>query len=379
MRTDSQYIWGYAPLIIIEEDLKRSRKFQTFRSYLENSDKAYVEGLMKTYLDEKKWIQNIKVNYKEDIKIIEDRVNHFHNSLKALAKLFKSHSKYEVTKEGLIFKKEKINLIWFFNKQKNQFLKDFENLLKIKKEFDNKKYSGKFFADLDYSVRFRPKNIDYISLYNFKPDLSDFIQSCMKIFSKIFYEDFKYFYLDGAGSKGTEKVFWDDLDQSGFFRFYIPSLNFKTHIDEIEKDEASFEEKVLPFLENRIRKFERDEHASSNFSYVYVLSNKSYPNTYKIGSTSGSPKQRAVDLSTTGVLHPFKVAFQIKIKNAEYYEFKIHKLLDNCRVKGNREFFELELDKIKDFLNQVLDISEGGDKKINYQTLKKRLKFNNPS
>ena len=163
------------------------------------------------------------------------------------------------------------------------------------------------------------------------------------------------------------------MDETGFFRLDIPTLNPDIHISEIEKDEVLFEKQILPFLENRIRKFEREDHATSNFSYVYVLSNKSYPNTYKIGSTSGSPKQRAVDLSTTGVLHPFKVAFQIKIKNAEYYEFKTHKILNNFRVKNNREFFELDLDKIKDCLNQILYLSKEGEIELSFEEMKKKI------
>jgi hypothetical protein len=373
MKSDNQYLFAYETLMNVQGNLRRSGKFKTYKSFLENSDRAYVDSLMKSYIEEKKWIQNIKANYKNEVKYIEDKVKDFHNSLKKLAELFKNYTKYEITNEGFILKKKKLNLIWLSNEKKNQFLNDFEDLLKKNKEFDNKIYSNKYFRNNDYGVKFRPENLEYVSLHEFKNELSNFVSSCMDVFSKIFPERFKYLYLDGAGSQGTERVFWKEMDETGFFRLDIPTLNPDIHISEIEKDEVLFEKQILPFLENRIRKFEREDHATSNFSYVYVLSNKSYPNTYKIGSTSGSPKQRAVDLSTTGVLHPFKVAFQIKIKNAEYYEFKTHKILNNFRVKNNREFFELDLDKIKDCLNQILYLSKEGEIELSFEEMKKKI------
>ena len=82
---------------------------------------------------------------------------------------------------------------------------------------------------------------------------------------------------------------------------------------------------------------------------------------------------RAAELSSTGVLHPFKVSFQIQLKNAEYYELKIHKILDSYRVKNNREFFEIDLNKIKNCLKQVSEISEKGSKKITLIELKKEI------
>ena len=86
---------------------------------------------------------------------------------------------------------------------------------------------------------------------------------------------------------------------------------------------------------------------TENVGYVYVLSNKSLPpNTYKIGSTYGNPEERAEELTGTGHLHPFKVESNIKIQSAEYFERKIHSLLKNYRVKQNREFFEIDLNKL---------------------------------
>ena len=113
-----------------------------------------------------------------------------------------------------------------------------------------------------------------------------------------------------------------------------------------------------------------------NVGYVYVLSNKSLPsNTYKIGSTYGLPEIRAEELTGTGHLTPFKVVHKIKIQSAEYYEKTIHKILKKYRVKKEREFFKLEINKIKNCLKQVSFLSESGEKKVNYSTLKNKMKI----
>jgi hypothetical protein len=118
----------------------------------------------------------------------------------------------------------------------------------------------------------------------------------------------------------------------------------------------------------------KDKEKKDNEGYVYVLSNKSLPpNTYKIGSTYGNPEERAEELTGTGHLTPFKVEFSIEIKNAEFYEKKIHSLLNGYRVKQNREFFELDLDTIKNCLKQVSAISEKGSKQISLDVLKKEV------
>ena len=129
-------------------------------------------------------------------------------------------------------------------------------------------------------------------------------------------------------------------------------------------------------LELIIRGRKKDKEKTDNEGYVYVLFNKSLPpNTYKIGSTYGNPEERAEELTGTGHLTPFKVEFSIEIKSAEYYEKKIHSLLNGYRVKQNREFFELDLDKIKNCLKQVSVISEKGSKQISLAVLKKEVRL----
>ena len=110
-----------------------------------------------------------------------------------------------------------------------------------------------------------------------------------------------------------------------------------------------------------------------NIGYVYVLSNKAYPNIYKIGSTYGNAEERAEELTGTGHLMPFKVETKIKIKSAEYYEKKIHSILNSYRVKQNREFFEINLDNIKSCLKDIYKITEKGEKKLSLAELKREI------
>jgi len=127
-------------------------------------------------------------------------------------------------------------------------------------------------------------------------------------------------------------------------------------------------------IELILRSRKRDIQQSEITGYVYVLSNKSFPNNiFKIGSTYGDPDKRAEELTGTGHLHPFKVEGKIRIKSAEYYEKKIHSLLSNYRVKKNREFFELDLDKIKFCLKEVNKITDKGEKKLSLAELKKEI------
>lgn len=128
-------------------------------------------------------------------------------------------------------------------------------------------------------------------------------------------------------------------------------------------------------LELILRGREKEKEKNDNFGYIYVLSNKAYPNIYKIGSTYNNVDARAEELTGTGHLTPFKVEAQIKIKSAEYYEKKIHSILSNYRVKQNREFFEIDLDKIKSCLNDLSKITDKGEEKLSLAKLKKEISY----
>lgn len=76
------------------------------------------------------------------------------------------------------------------------------------------------------------------------------------------------------------------------------------------------------------------------YGFVYCLDNfLAMPGLYKVGHTMKSPHQRAHDLSTTGVPHPFSVVGYIEIENPQAWETRFHRFLDEYRSNGRREFF----------------------------------------
>jgi len=352
---------------------RQNNRFKTYKGFSLALKDHFIEDLIKTHIEDKKWIENIKTNHKDNIKLVENKINHFNDKLKSLSDLFKTYSKFKISKEGF-WKNEYVELLWNTEEKKNQFLVDFEYILKIIKELNDDKYKQKYpmgiiIQDLKTKIE---KPIDF---YQFKNDFIDFVSACAEVFSKIFPEHYRYNYALRSTSVGTLMDFWRDTEDNTFFYLRIPSIKFKDFILYFEKEISEFENKILPHLEVKIRKIERIEHASTNNSFVYILSNKSHPKIYKIGSTSGTPKDRAIELSSTGVLFPHEVAFQIKIKNAQHYEILTHKILDKFRVRENREFFELELDRIKDCLKQVSKISNNGTLKLTLSELKKNIRL----
>ena len=132
-------------------------------------------------------------------------------------------------------------------------------------------------------------------------------------------------------------------------------------------------EKFMRRIELILRRRKKQEKQSSNYGYIYVMSNEAYPNIYKIGSTYGLPEERAEELTGTGNLYPFKVEYFIDIKDAEYYEKQIHKILDKSRVNKNREFFKLPLDEIKSILKKLANSSHNYDTKMKMTEIKQAI------
>ena len=74
--------------------------------------------------------------------------------------------------------------------------------------------------------------------------------------------------------------------------------------------------------------------------FVYVMSNPSYRNVFKIGTTSNLEKRRCDLSSASGVLSPFKIIYSARISEAEKIEKLVHERLKKSRVRKNREFFK---------------------------------------
>ena len=107
--------------------------------------------------------------------------------------------------------------------------------------------------------------------------------------------------------------------------------------------------------------------------YIYVLSNPSMPNLYKVGWCRKDPENRASELYKTGVPTPFKIEFKKLVNNASNLEQKIHKLLDEHRINDKREFFKsINKDELLQVVKTESETSseqstEETEKYINYQ------------
>ena len=91
--------------------------------------------------------------------------------------------------------------------------------------------------------------------------------------------------------------------------------------------------------------------------WIYGITNPWYlKNLYKIGFTEEeNPFKRIHELSShTGVPVPFEVKFLINSENPKNDEKYIHNYLKIYRINKDREFFEIELDKLLDIIQTEL-------------------------
>lgn len=104
--------------------------------------------------------------------------------------------------------------------------------------------------------------------------------------------------------------------------------------------------------------------------FVYVLSNPSMPNLYKIGFTCNL-KKRLYDLNSySSTPTPFKLVYSCRVDDAEGEEKNAHSALAESRVNKKREFFKskskIELVKqVRESISQIReeDFQKGFPKK----------------
>jgi hypothetical protein len=83
--------------------------------------------------------------------------------------------------------------------------------------------------------------------------------------------------------------------------------------------------------------------------YIYCLSNASMPGLVKIGMTERTPKDRAIELFTTGVAMTFQVEFAKKVLDPKEKEDGVHDILTQYREHPKREFFRISPEEVKKF------------------------------
>lgn len=90
-----------------------------------------------------------------------------------------------------------------------------------------------------------------------------------------------------------------------------------------------------------------------NYGFVYLLSNESMPNIYKIGYTDRSPMMRVCELSSsTSSPTDFEIVMYIEIEDAKKEESYLHEIFNDYRTSQSREFFKFPIEVIFQVMNE---------------------------
>lgn len=96
--------------------------------------------------------------------------------------------------------------------------------------------------------------------------------------------------------------------------------------------------------------------------FVYILDNPALdPDLLKIGKTTVNVDLRAKGLSTTGLPEDFRVLYSIGVPDCHLAEAIAHKRLSEHRVRLNREFFRVTLERARDVLDDIAAIANRDD------------------
>lgn len=91
----------------------------------------------------------------------------------------------------------------------------------------------------------------------------------------------------------------------------------------------------------------------NDLTWVYVVTNPSFPKYVKIGWTRHNPHKRVSDIDSTGVPTPFDLSYVACVENAERLEKLAHQSLDEFRVRSSREFFEVSASFARETVRSV--------------------------
>jgi hypothetical protein len=89
--------------------------------------------------------------------------------------------------------------------------------------------------------------------------------------------------------------------------------------------------------------------------WVYILSNVAMPGLLKVGQTTRSPEERALELATTGVPTPFEVEVAWPVDDVREAERQAHAALDRFRVSDSREWFRVSVPEALNVLGRARD------------------------
>jgi hypothetical protein len=91
--------------------------------------------------------------------------------------------------------------------------------------------------------------------------------------------------------------------------------------------------------------------------YVFVLLNPLYPDYVFVGTSSKTPKEKAAELYTEGLLYPFEVLMAKSVGAMETKLVSLHKLLAKFGERPNpdKDFFKID----REVLDHLFDLIDG--------------------
>lgn len=88
--------------------------------------------------------------------------------------------------------------------------------------------------------------------------------------------------------------------------------------------------------------------------WIYILSTRDAPTILKIGMTTRTVDERVKEINaSTGVLYPYSARAAFRVDDPGKTERAIHLRLAECRIRPDREFFDLEF---KDAQRAICDV-----------------------
>lgn len=91
----------------------------------------------------------------------------------------------------------------------------------------------------------------------------------------------------------------------------------------------------------------------NDLTWIYVVTNSSFPKYVKVGWTRHNPHKRISDIDSTGVPTPFDLNYVACVEDAGRLEKLTHQFLDNYRVRSSREFFEVSAKFAREAIRSV--------------------------
>ena len=262
---------------------------------------------------------------------------------------------------------KKKNILKKIDDLKDQINKTFKYQYKyIKENIDNFEY---WETDLEYTSKKRdllyfnvsddelPSFNFLINVFNLQEDIKPNVVLEENKWNKIFSEQhYQKLLEDIANNKNkiNSENFINNL-KNNFNK--LKNIIQKVYLNKLLANRNKINNKIKKKSDTDLSN-ERIHKQKTHQGYIYILSNKSFPNIIKIGSTMRDPVTRANELSDTSVPFPYQVEYKILTINCEILEKIVHNKLSKHRVDLEREFFNCS---IKDAVNIIEETVEYGN------------------